>query len=72
MQMRVFEIEEFLLNYKLSPKAVLVDTRSTSEFLKASIPGAVSLPLLDNESRSIIGTIYKKEGREAAVLKGFE
>jgi tRNA 2-selenouridine synthase len=72
MQMRVFEIEEFLLNYKLSPKAVLVDTRSTSEFLKASIPGAVSLPLLDNESRAIIGTIYKKEGREAAVLKGFE
>jgi tRNA 2-selenouridine synthase len=72
MQLRIFEIEEFLLKYKLTPKSVLLDTRSSAEFLKASIPGAVSLPLLDNESRAIIGTIYKKEGREAAVLKGFE
>lgn len=72
MQMRVFEIEEFLLKYKLNPKAVMLDTRSSSEYLKASIPGAFSLPLLDDESRAIIGTIYKKLGREAAVLKGFE
>ncbi|MBK7964534.1 MAG: tRNA 2-selenouridine(34) synthase MnmH [Bacteroidetes bacterium] len=52
--------------------AMLFDTRSEKEFEKACIPGAISLPLLNNEHRHIIGTIYKEQGREAAVLKGFE
>jgi tRNA 2-selenouridine synthase len=51
---------------------VVVDVRSPAEFEKGHIPGAVSLPLFSNEERAIIGTLYKKEGKENAVLKGLE
>jgi len=71
MQLRLLEVNDFIAAYKKS-SAVLIDARSTNEYEKAHIPGAVSLPLLDNDSRAIIGTIYKQQGREAAVLKGFE
>lgn len=71
MQLRLLEVNDFIDSYRKS-NAVLLDARSTGEYEKAHIPGAVSLPLLDNESRAIIGTAYKQQGREAAVLKGFE
>lgn len=71
MQLRLLEVNDFINAYKKSG-AVLLDARSSGEYEKAHIPGAVSLPLLDNESRAIIGTAYKQQGREAAVLKGFE
>ena len=71
MSIQVLPVDDFLVQQKIR-KAVLFDTRSEKEFEKAHIPGAVSLPLLSNEHRHIIGTIYKEHGREAAVLKGFE
>lgn len=52
--------------------AVTIDARSPLEFEKAHIPGAVNLPLLDNDDRHDIGTVYKREGRQAAVIRGFE
>lgn len=51
---------------------VLLDVRSEAEFEHAHIPGAVNIPLLRNEERVIIGTIFKKQGREAAVKMGYE
>lgn len=51
---------------------LIVDARSPAEFEHAHIPGALNIPLLDNEERRIIGTTYKQEGRNAAVDKGFE
>ena len=71
MQSHSVSVEEFVGIYK-SKKLPLLDARSTSEYNKGHIPGALSLPLMDDEARKIIGTIYKQEGREAAVLKGFE
>jgi tRNA 2-selenouridine synthase len=71
MQSHSVSVEEFIGIYK-SKKLPLFDARSTSEYQRGHIPGAQSLPLLDDEARKIIGTIYKQEGREAAVLKGFE
>lgn len=71
MSIKTLPIEEFL-EQRRARNAVLFDTRSEKEFEKACIPGAISLPLLNNEHRHIIGTIYKEQGREAAVLKGFE
>lgn len=53
------------------PEVQLIDCRSSAEYEKAHIPGAVNIPLLDNEDRAIVGTIYKNEGREAAVKAGF-
>ncbi len=53
-------------------KSLLLDVRSESEFKQGHIPGAVNLPLLNDEHRTIVGTIYKQKGKEAAVLSGFD
>jgi tRNA 2-selenouridine synthase len=53
-------------------KITLIDARSESEFKQGHIPGAVNIPLLNDEHRKIVGTIYKQKGREAAVLSGFD
>jgi tRNA 2-selenouridine synthase len=52
--------------------ATVIDVRSEAEYEHAHIPGAVNIPLLNNENRKIIGTIYKEQGRESAISKGFE
>ena len=36
------------------------------------MPNSINIPLFDNDERSIIGTIYKKEGRKKAVIKGLK
>ena len=71
MHSQTLVIDDFLKLYrKKSP--LLIDTRSEKEYEKAHIPGAVNIPILNNEHRHIVGTIYKEEGRQAAVMKGFE
>ncbi|TAH38808.1 MAG: tRNA 2-selenouridine(34) synthase MnmH [Bacteroidetes bacterium] len=54
------------------PGRLLLDARSPKEYNHAHIPGAINLPLLNDENREKVGITYKKEGREAAVIKGFE
>ncbi len=49
----------------------IVDVRSAGEFLAGSIPGAVNVPLFDDDERSVIGTIYRHGGHEQAVDQGF-
>ena len=51
-------------------KGPLIDVRSPSEYYKGHMPNSINIPLFDNDERSIIGTIYKKEGRKKAVLEG--
>lgn len=46
--------------------------RTPAEFEHGHIPGAVNIPLFDNEERKIIGTLYKQEGKQSAILKGLE
>jgi len=41
---------------------VLIDARSPSEFALDHIPGAINCPVLDDEERRIVGTIYKQQG----------
>lgn len=40
----------------------LIDARSPAEFAEDSLPGAINHPVLDNEERAIVGTIYKQQG----------
>ena len=54
-----------------SPGA-LVDVRSPSEFAKAHWPGAVNLPLFDDDGRAEVGTLYKQKGRQQAIQRGLE
>ena len=39
----------------------VIDVRSPAEFEEDRIPGAINLPVLDNEERARVGTIYKQE-----------
>ena len=61
------ELEKFR-----SFKGPLIDVRSPSEYYKGHLPNSINIPLFDNEERSIIGTIYKKEGRKKAVIEGLK
>ena len=38
----------------------IIDVRSENEFAEDHIPGAINLPVLHNEERKTIGTIYKQ------------
>ncbi len=40
-----------------------IDVRSPAEFEDDHIPGAVNLPVLSNEERAEVGTVYKQESR---------
>jgi tRNA 2-selenouridine synthase len=49
----------------------VIDARSPSEFALDHIPGAINCPVLDDEERRIVGTLYKQTGAfEARRLGG--
>lgn len=50
----------------------LVDVRSPKEYERGHIPDAVNIPLFSNEERKEVGILYKKQGRDQAVMKGLE
>ena len=51
---------------------IYIDVRSPGEYNTDHIPGAINIPLLNNDERAIIGTIYKKEGGFNARVKGVD
>ncbi len=51
---------------------ILVDIRSPQEFEEFHIPGAVNVPLFENEEKRLIGYVYRKEGVEKAKELGEE
>ena len=56
--------------WQASRDGLLLDVRSPSEFEHGHIPGAVNLPLFDDDQRAEVGTIYKNSGKDDAVLRG--
>ena len=44
----------------------IIDVRSPAEYAEDHIPGAISCPVLDNEERIRVGTLYKQESPFAA------
>lgn len=61
-------IEELLSG----PPIPIADVRTPAEFAHGHIPGAINIPLFTNEERVTVGTTYKQQGREAAILLGFD
>lgn len=51
---------------------ILIDLRSPEEYSDFTIPGAVNLPLFDNEERKLIGTVYNHESVEKAKKIGVD
>jgi tRNA 2-selenouridine synthase len=65
---RTFIGIEELLNNKLDYYAI-VDVRSPSEYLYDHIPTSINIPILNDQERTIVGTIYKTDGPFKAKLK---
>lgn len=57
---------------KLEGDYILVDLRSPEEYSEFTIPGAVNLPIFDNEERKLIGTVYHHESIDKAKKIGVE
>jgi tRNA 2-selenouridine synthase len=53
-------------------QTALMDVRAPIEFEHGAIPGAVNVPLLDNDQRAAVGTRYKEASQNAAIELGLE
>ncbi len=63
----ITNIVDFLHQSQALP---IIDVRSPSEFRQGHIPGAINIPLFNDEERAAVGTTYVQVGREQAVLQG--
>jgi tRNA 2-selenouridine synthase len=50
----------------------VLDVRSPAEYESGHIPGSLNLPLFTNEERAIVGTLYKQQGPNPAMIHGLE
>ncbi|MBC8024250.1 MAG: tRNA 2-selenouridine(34) synthase MnmH [Burkholderiales bacterium] len=48
----------------------ILDARSPSEFAEDHLPGAINVPVLDDEERALVGTIYKQHSAFEAKRAG--
>ncbi|CAL1141295.1 unnamed protein product [Cladocopium goreaui] len=55
---------------ELKPLLLTIDVRSPAEFEAGHIPGAVNVPLFDDEARALVGTDFKRKGRYEAESTG--
>ncbi len=53
-------------------ETVLIDARSPGEFRKGHIPNACNVALFEDEEREVVGTLFAKRGRKAAMVKGMD
>lgn len=54
----------------LKAPGTILDVRSPSEYRKGRIPGSINLPLFSDAERTIVGTLYKQQGRQQAIDQG--
>jgi len=59
---RLIRVDELVNN---NDKYIIIDLRSPIEYEDGTINNSINIPLLDNEARKIIGTIYKQNQEEA-------
>ena len=50
----------------------IIDVRAPVEFLQGAMPGAINLPLMNDDERAAVGTCYKRQGPEAALTLGHQ
>jgi len=62
-------IDEFMAQ---SAAHLTLDVRSEGEYNYGHIPHALNLPLFNNEERKQIGTTYKQQSRNEAILQGLD
>lgn len=62
-------IADFLVQSK---EHLTLDVRSEGEYNHGRIPHATNLPLFTNEERKLVGTIYKQQSKNEAILSGLD
>lgn len=62
-------VEQFL---NASANKLIIDVRAPIEYNKGHLIGAINIPLFDDLERAEIGTLYKANGKEDAILRGLE
>lgn len=65
-------IQECTIDKILSQQGAIIDVRSPGEYEKGHIPGAVNIPLFDNDERAHVGTVYKQQSKDDAVTLGYK
>lgn len=61
------------INYSdLKGNIALIDVRSPGEYKEATIPGAINIPIFDDEERKLIGYVYVNENVDRAKYLGIE
>jgi len=61
------QIERFIA---LSASFPVIDVRAPSEYKQGHIPGAINIPLFDDQERKEVGYTYKQINKEAAMYLG--
>ncbi|MEM7379080.1 MAG: tRNA 2-selenouridine(34) synthase MnmH [Pseudomonadota bacterium] len=54
----------------LLSQPAFLDVRAPVEFTRGAVPGAVNLPILDDDQRAEVGTVYANAGQDAAIERG--
>jgi len=67
--MTTLKADEFITRMR---EGTVLDIRTPAEFNQGHLPGALSFPLFSDEERVVVGTLYKQQGRDTAVLKGLD
>jgi tRNA 2-selenouridine synthase len=70
MPNKVEKIEPFLELFRSGLN--VIDVRTPDEFKSGHIPGAINVPLFNNEERAVVGTLYKQKGKNPAILQGLD
>lgn len=68
----MYETIDYEEALKIEDKKIFVDVRSPSEYKKFTIPGAINIPILSDEERVIVGTLYDSGKYDEAKQKGVE
>ena len=66
---RQLDVAEFLRRLRESPpvgRAVVLDVRSSLEYARGHLPGALPLPLLSDAERAAVGSLHKSAGQMEA------
>lgn len=51
-------------------KTIFIDVRSPSEYAESTVVNAVNLPILNDEERAEVGTVYRNESHQKAISLG--
>ncbi len=62
----------YSLNKFRKLKGPLIDIRSPKEYKQGHWPGAINMPLFNDDERALIGTKYKREGKKSAFIAALQ